>query len=687
MTKSMQALLDQYLTHAHRDARVLFDASRAAEWQQPDMAPVTRTALRLRALLEAQAPAGVTDRILLRRTVTGVPGIFTDAELRSIRKTHHLHELGNLSNICPDYASVIAVGLEAIRAKAQARRAQCAADGDTEGGAFLDAVLLEIEAVYAFCDRYRAAAQAAGNTAAAERLRRIPRQPAQSFADYLQFFRILHYMAWAEGEYHMTVGRFDQDAWPYLARDLASGALTEADALDLLEEFFLTFNWDSDLYPGVQQGDDGQSLMLGGLTADGGDAFNLLSSMCLTASRELKLIDPKINLRVNANTPLERFEEGTRLTQAGLGFPQYSNDDVVIPALIAKGYDPADARNYTVAACWEFIIPGCGMDINNAAGLSMPKVVNRAMTAHLAECADFDAFRQYVRAEMRAECDRLAADLHDLYIFPAPFVSLMMDGCIDRARDTALGGKYNNFGFHGTGVSTAADSMAAIHQAVFVERLVSAETLIRAVQADFVGFEELQARLRNEIPKMGNDDDRADGEAVFLLDAFADALDGRTNERGGVFRAGTGSAMFYLAHAAETPATADGRSHGEPFGANYSPSLYAKTGGPVSIVRSFTKPHLERTCNGGPLTMEFDGSLFRDAESIRKVAQLVQYFVRCGGHQFQLNAVDPAAMRDAQLHPEKYPRLVVRIWGWSAYFVELDRAYQDHVIARQEYGL
>lgn len=687
MTKSMQTLLDQYLTHAHRSARTPFDAARAAEWQRPELAPVTRMAIRLRAMLEAQSPAGVTDRILLRRTVTGVPGIFTDAETEALRARHHLHELGYLSNICPNYASVIAVGLDAVREKAAARRARCESDGDAEGLAFLDAVLLEIDAVYAFCDRYRDAAQAAGNAEAAERLTRIPRQPAQSFADYLQFFRILHYMAWAEGEYHMTVGRFDQDAGPYLAHDLASGALTEDDALDLLEEFFLSFNWDSDLYPGVQQGDDGQSLMLGGITADGRDAFNRLSSMCLTASRELKLIDPKINLRVNADTPIERYEEGTRLTMAGLGFPQYSNDDVVIPALIAKGYAPEDARNYTVAACWEFIIPGCGMDINNAAGLSMPKVVHRAMVAHLAECADFDAFRACVRTEMVAECDRLAADLHDLYIFPAPFVSLMMDGCIDRARDTSLGGKYNNFGFHGSGISTAADTMAAIHQAVFVDRLVSAAELVRAVQADFDGYGELQARLRNEMPKMGNDDDRADGEAVFLTDAFADALEGRKNERGGVFRAGTGSAMFYLQHAAETPATADGRSHGEPFGANYSPSLYAKTGGPVSIVRSFTKPHLARVCNGGPLTMEFDGSLFRDAESIRKVAQLVQYFIRSGGHQFQLNAVDPAAMRDAQVHPEKYPRLVVRIWGWSAYFVELDRAYQDHVIARQEYGL
>ncbi len=686
MTERMQRMLEEYLTHQHRALRRCFDAAQAAAWRDPALPPTMRTAIRLRALLEAEQPVVRPEQqIVFQRTVTDVPGIFSDEELRALRSTHYLHELGNLSNICPDYGRVIALGLDAVRAQCTARRAQAQEKQDTDGCMFLDAAIMEIDAVLALSDRYADAAEQAGAADAAMRLRRIPREPARSFADCLQFFRILHYTAWAEGNYHMTVGRFDQFALPYFTRDRQSGALTEDTALELIEEFFLTFNLDSDLYPGVQQGDDGQSLMLGGVTADGTDAFNALSSLCLTASRELKLIDPKINLRVSARTPLARYEAGTELTAVGLGFPQYSNDDVVIPALEALGYDPADARNYTVAACWEFIIPGKGMDINNIAGLSLPKAVNDAMNHRLRDCADFHAFRAAVREEIVAACDRICAQVQHLYIFPAPFLSLMMDGCLDRARDISLGGKYNNYGIHGTGVATAADSMAAIHQAVFVEHSVSAQELIDAVAADFHGHEELQQRLRTQMPKMGCDDDRADGEAVFLLHTFAEALHGRKNERGGVFRAGTGTAMFYLQHAAETPASADGRSGGEPFGANYSPSLFAETGGPISIVRSFTKADLRETCNGGPLTMEFHQSLFRDPESRTKVAQLVQYFVKRGGHQFQLNAVNPDTLRDAQRHPEKYPRLVVRIWGWSAYFVELDRAYQDHVIARQEY--
>ena len=184
---------------------------------------------------------------------------------------------------------------------------------------------------------------------------------------------------------------------------------------------------------------------------------------------------------------------------------------------------------------------------------------------------------------------------------------------------------------------------------------------------------------------MGQNDDYADESGVFLLDAFSKTLEGRKNEYGGVYRAGTGSAMFYLEHAAKIGASPDGRRKGEPFSANYSPSLFAKVGGPMSVIASFTKPDLAKTCNGGPLTLEFDGGMFASEESISKVARLVKTFIDRGGHQLQLNAVNPEALRDAQINPEKYEQLIVRIWGWSAYFTELDKGYQDHVIARQEY--
>ena len=162
---------------------------------------------------------------------------------------------------------------------------------------------------------------------------------------------------------------------------------------------------------------------------------------------------------------------------------------------------------------------------------------------------------------------------------------------------------------------------------------------------------------------------------------------GKKNCRGGIYRAGTGSAMFYLWHANEIGASPDGRRKGEPFGTNYSPSLYAKIPGPVSILESFTKPDLVDAMNGGPLTLEFSSSMFASEESIRKIALFVKAFVDKGGHQLQCNSVSLSDLKQAQITPERYRHLIVRIWGWSAYFVELDKEYQDHVIARQSYQL
>ena len=222
---------------------------------------------------------------------------------------------------------------------------------------------------------------------------------------------------------------------------------------------------------------------------------------------------------------------------------------------------------------------------------------------------------------------------------------------------------------------------------MFDEKSVTADELIEAVDSDFEKHSEFLPKFRFETPKMGNDIDEVDQMAVNLLDWFADGLEGRKNCRGGIFRAGTGTAMYYLWHANEIGASPDGRRKGEAFGTNFSASLFAKINGPFSVIKSFTKPHFERAINGGPLTLEFHNSMFTDEDSINKVAMLVKTFIDMGGHQLQLNAVNMEAMKDAQKNPEKHRQLVVRIWGWSAYFVELDKEYQDHVMRRQEYSL
>ena len=684
LVKDLHRFIVEKKHHAYRKD---IEWSLAADFAAKEVPLARRVGLGLSAVLKAETPVILEgERIALLRTVKKLPELLTAAEWNSVRKDHFLHELGKVCNLSPSYGPTIATGLSARRGEATTRLERCRKQGDLEGALLLETLVLEIDAVLDLAGRYREEALRKGREDLARTLERVPRYGANSFLEALQAFRFLHFTLWAEGEYHNTVGRLDQMLWPYLEADLDAGRLDEAGAFDLLEEFFLSFNRDSDLYFGVQQGDNGQSVVLGGLTREGKDGFNLLSEMCLRASKELKLIDPEINLRVSSRTPPEVYELGTELTREGLGFPQYSNDDVVIPGLKDLGYEEKDAQDYVVAACWEFIIPGAGTDIPNIGALSFPSVLNRTLRNSLKSAQSFGEFLRSMKAEIAVECRRMAESVSNLFTLPAPFMSLFFDGCADRARDVSEGARYSNYGFHGTGLSTAVDSLAAIRRYVFEEKTLTAEMLLRALDTDFEGEAELLARLRYEAPKMGNGEEAVDALATELLDAFADALEPLRNQRGGRYRAGTGSAMYYLWHSRDLGATPDGRRKGEWFGANYSPSLFARLNGPLSVIQSFTRPHLRRVVNGGPLTMEFHRAVFDQIANLKKVADLVRLFILRGGHQMQLNAVNRDVLLEAQRHPEQYGNLIVRVWGWSAYFVELDRDYQDHVIKRQEYG-
>ena len=674
MTERIAALRHFMWERCHHAARISLPENLPLSYRDAHLPDVIRTALRLKQALEMETPYLFPGELIaFTRTVPNLPMIFSDAEWQAISSTHYIHELGNVSNLSPDYASVMNAGLLALREKLGEGMEQ-------------NAMRTSIDAVLDLTRRYEAAARAAGDETLAETLARVPAYPPRTFREALQSLRILHYAMWCEGDYHNTLGRFDQYMFPYLKADLDAGRETEDSAFELLEAFFLACNRDSDLYPGMQQGDNGQSIVLGGVTPDGRDGYNLLSEMCLKASAEIRLIDPKINLRVNKDTPIEVYELGTQLTKLGLGFPQYENDDVAVPALEKLGYETADARNYAMAACWEFIIPGRAMEIPNIGALPFANCVDGVIREHLTDCESMEDLLSRIRSDIFARVRETVAERHDLYVIPSPYLSLFFEGCAETGRDISLGNRYNNWGLHGTGLAPAADMLAAVEDAVFGGDIPK-ETLLDAMAKNFEGYDQLHDRLWNKAPKMGNDDDRADKYAAWLLSAFADSVEGLTNERGGIIRAGTGSAMYYIFHANELGATADGRRAGVPLPANYAPSLNIKLNGPVSLIKSFTKPDLGRVINGGPLTIEFSESVFTQDESIAKVAQLVRLFVLRGGHQLQLNTVNRDRMLDAQKHPENYRNLIVRVWGWSGYFVELDKCYQDHIIRRAELNL
>jgi formate C-acetyltransferase len=645
---------------------------------------------------QAETPVILPDeKIVFTRTLpAAIPALYTPEEYARITAGRTLHELGPISNISADWGQVLSQGLFGRRQAALATLERC--QGDLETTEFLTCAVETIDAVLVLASRYRDAAHVLGCQDVAETLERVPGLPPRTFREALQSLRLMHAVVWLSGHYHVGLGRFDQYMWPYLKADLDAGRLDENDAVSLLAEFFISLNKDSDLYPGVQQGDNGQTIVLGGVNRQGNDSVNELTTMVLHVSRDLAMIDPKINLRISPRTSLELLSLASELTRKGLGFPQYSNDDVVIPGLVAHGYKLEDARDYGIAACWEFVIPGRGMEVVNIGAVSFPVAVDQAIRAGLRHGDAIDGILTRVEQDIDQQVTRLAKAYESLLLPPAPYYSVLMTNCLENGVDLSKGTEYKNYGIHGAGSANAADALAAVQQFIFNDGSVYPSDLLAALDEDYEGYEALQQKLAEHGPKVGNDDQRADTLMVRLFNMLAGACEryGKTT-RGGCLRPGSGSAMYYIWLTREVAgmrepvvgATAEGRRKGHPLGANLAPSQGAIIRGPFSVLLSYSKINYQRICNGGPVTMELSDSVFRDEESVRKVAMLVRAFAQLGCQQLQLNSLNVKILQDAQIHPERQRNLIVRVWGWSGYFCELGPEYQEQIIARHMYAV
>ena len=413
-----------------------------------------RVTLRLELFLQTEVPVFLEDtHIQGIRTIRSFPSIYLPGEKERIQERHHIHEgRGPVSNVAWDYQKVLLEGLE--------NRKKHLLEGHKEDSEFVSCAVRTINAIEGFVDRYGECMAEHGQMAEAESMCRAIRYGAATMLQALQVFRMIHFCIWASGCYHNTVGRFDQWIYPFYRSDVEKGILTRCEAFDLIEDFFISFNRDHDLYIGLKN--SGQSIMLAGMKPDGSDGINEITHMCLEASYDLRLVDPKINVRVNKKTEISFYEECTKLTKTGIGFPQYSNDDIVIPGLIALGYREEDARNYSVAACWEFIVPGNAMDIPNFGAMPLANIVDRVIRDHLIECGSLQELYTYIKDSIERETERILSSSVNLYIEPSPLMSVLMRDSITEGKDISQGALYNNYGFHGTGFACAVDQLAAV---------------------------------------------------------------------------------------------------------------------------------------------------------------------------------------------------------------------------------
>ena len=642
-----------------------YKKQRCAEWlidmeKYENMTPVEQKTAILCSILNSENPVFIEDDRI---------GFYRYQTYTSFGK--------QFGNITPSYDFYLENGFEYVYNYIKSKEH----DASDRQKNFITNALGILDAASDYCKRYYDMA----SDELKKTLKQISKGKPQSYHEALVMLKFIIFLARINGTAHITLGRFDQYMYPFYKMDKLKGK-SDDEILELTEEFFLSINFDTDLYHGIQLGDNGQSIMLGGTNPDGTDSFNELSGICMDASMELNLIDPKINLRVNKNTPMSLYLKGTQMTKLGLGFPQYCNDDIVIPGLIKMGYAPKDAYNYSVAACWEFIVPEA-YDIPNIKTMNFPKIVNNTLFEHLDDSSDFNVFFEYVKKNIDIENNELIKSADEHNYSGDICLSLLYKSCIEKCLDFGENVlKYKNYGFHGAGIANASDALAAIKKLIFDEKTVSKQELISALNADFKGYETLRGKLL-ECPKMGNNNDYVDDISCKIMDAFCESLNGKKNKYGGIIRPGTGSAQGYIFESKNIPATADGRYAYTPYSSSFSPSLTAKLNGPLSVIQSFTKFDMTKIPNGGPLTIEIHDTTFRNDYGTEKVAQLVKLFIELGGHQIQLNSINRDKLIEAQKHPELYPNLIVRVWGWSGYFNELDTEFQNHIIKRTEFQM
>ena len=596
-----------------------------------------------------------------------------------------------LENLSPDYGMLLKEGIAGRIAVAEKGLNDPAATDEEKD--FLSAAIGSLKAALDLARRYANAAVAAGEKEMAEILQKVPENPAETLHEALQMIVFCNGLIRLSGGCHTGFGRTDQYLLEYYRRDLASGRETEESARKLLTEFFIMLSRDYDLYNGVQKGDNVQSMVLGGILPDGSNGDNELTILLMDIAADLAMIEPKINLRLSNQTSPDVLKSAARLSGCGLGFPQYSNDEVVIDGLVKFGYPPEKARDYILAACWEFVIPG-GRDVPNLFAMNFALAADRAIRTGLREKDDFNGILNRLPGIFKELFD-IEKERRTRYLefVCDPLFSSFCTGSLESRRDLNIsGGTHRNFGCHGCASSTAADSLAVVKKLVFDEKKIAPEILLEALEKNFEGFEDIQQQLKACEERVGCNSEDADRILQLLFDIFADTLKKSEPTRfGGKVRPGTGSAMYYVTltrdknHPAYLAATADGRKEGEYISSSLSPAPGVKAAGMLSVLESYSNIDYSRVCNGGPITMEVDPVYFKSEEALEKMAGFLKAFHRSGCQQLQLNTLDADLLRKAQADPGNYRDLIVRVWGWSSYFVELEKVYQDQIINRQAF--
>ncbi len=588
----------------------------------------------------------------------------------------------------------------------------------------LEAMAVAAEAVVTYARRHavtaRELAKAAKDPARKKELRkiaevceRVPAHAPRDFHEALQYYWFVHlgviteYNTWDA----FNPGRLDQHLLPFYRKGLADGSLTREGARELLEAFWIKFN-NQPAPPkvGVTAEESGTYtdfalINVGGLRTDGTDGVNELSYLILDVIEEMRLLQPSSMVQLGAGAPDAFLARALRIVRTGFGQPSIFNSEAIVKELVRAGKSLEDARDGGSSGCVE--TGAFGKEAYLLTGyFNLPKVFEIALhdgvdpgtgkrigpaTGDPAKFKSFEEVFEAYRKQIRHFVDikiRGNNVIERMYMedLPAPFLSLLISDCIAKGRDYHGGGaRYNTNYIQGVGIGTITDTLSSIRTHVYGEKGVTMRRLLAALDADFEGREALRRLFLNRTPRYGNDDDRADGLMRKVFEAFYEAVEGRPTVRGGRYHIDMLPTTCHIYFGKVTGATADGRRAGEPVSEGVSPVQGADRCGPTAVIRSVGKMDHVRT-GGTLLNQKFTPQLLADDEGLAALGHLVRGYFAMDGHHIQFNVVTAATLRDAQKHPEKYRDLIVRVAGFSDYFVDCGRDLQDEIIARTEHA-
>jgi len=543
---------------------------------------------------------------------------------------------------------------------------------------------------------------------------RVPAISPSTFWEALQYYWFVHLGVITELNTwdSFNPGRLDQHLLPFYRRDLETGTLTRERARELLQSFWIKFNnqpappkvgvtaQESNTYT------DFCLINLGGVTEDGADAVNELTYLILDVIEEMRLLQPSSMVQISRENPDEYLLQALRIVRTGFGQPSLFNAEAIVEELLRQGKSIEDARNGGASGCVEtgafgkesYILTGY-FNLTKVLELTLHNGIDPRSgerigieTGDPSGFGDFDAlyraFEKQLRhfIDIKIEGNLLIERLWAEYL-PAPFMSLLIDDCIANGMDYNEGGaRYNSSYIQGVGLGTITDSLAAIRYHVYDRRTLGMNELLDALDGDFDGVEELRRLLVERTPKYGNDDDYADGIASMVFESFFETVDGRPNTKGGHFRINMLPTTSHVYFGGVVGATPDGRRAGEPLSEGISPVQGADRKGPTAVLKSASK--IDHIKTGGTLlNQKFTPQVLADDEGLEKLGKLIRSYFAMKGHHVQFNVVTAETLRNAQREPEKHRDLIVRVAGYSDYFVDLGEELQNEIIRRTEHGL